>query len=1314
MAQNESIWSKITRLFRNGPVVRHKIATSSKMYEPMGTARAYKKELSNLYVNSLASYGQYERLARYADYSEMEYQPEIAAALNIYADEVTSVDEKGHMLEIFSDNEDIRRTLETLFFEIINVEFHLYSWVRNLCKFGDFVLFVDASETNGILNLLPIPINEIEREEGYDENNPMAFRYRWLTQGNMILENWQIIHFRLLGNDNFLPYGSCLKGDTRIWTKDGIKEIKNITPGDIVKSFDIENNKIVDAQVLNQVCSGEKKCYEVRTKHNFIELSEEHKIAVYNEKTKNIEYKGIKNISVGDILMHNNGFDNEELYKIDKSLQVKKYDTNFDLISDKIISIKETNKEKVYDIHVDHKNHNFFANGILVHNSVLEPARRVWRQLILIEDAMLIYRIVRSPERRVFKIEVGSIKPEDIPTEMEQIKRRLDESKIVNSDTGRVDLRYNPLSVDQNYYLPQRDGKGSTIETLPGGQFPVRKDSKIPLLDGRIITIEDLAKEYDEGKENWVYSVQDENHGVVPGKVVWCGKNYTCDNIHRVWLDDGSYVDMAPEHPIVMRDGTKIRADQVKSGMSVMPFRTKLSNKKKDKLDKYVMVENPNTDSYDFVHRLVGESSVDGFNELNEYGKKRNTCHHIDFDKSNNRPDNLQWMGFWEHRSLHIKSLDNTLHSDETKTKVVESLQSDSHRKFCSDRVKDPYLGIEKRNHKISHVELLNEVDDVYCMTVVGPNGEHDRHNFALLGNGVERDNGVLDGIFVSNTGDIEDVQYIQSKLFAALQIPKAYLNYSEDIGCLRGDTKIKLLDGSEPSIKEMVERYNDNEEMWVFTQTECGEIIPNKVKNVWATKKVDKIYRIHLDNGKYVDATNNHKFMLRDGTYLRADELSENQSLMPFYDKISSKKDGDFADGYHKFYDNKEGKWFFTHRVVGEKCKIEQHRSSKGRKFDAINIEEYRKLANFSKTRKEFYKKIPVSRCCFENFLNRNNIVPKYWYREHIGNGNHKICKIEILNLKTPEWVYDIEVENIHNFALSCGVQVHNSKASLAQQDVRFSRTIQRIQKIVLSELNKIAIIHLFLLGKKDSELVNFQIKMANPSTIAEQQKLELWRMKLEIAGTAQEGMLDKETIWRDIFGFSEDKIDNLKDGMRLDKMFQLEIEGITPPEEAAPPPDTGAGPVGTGGTLPGEEELPTTLGGGDEMQTASYEPYAHDHELEDDLLLDSEEIEDDEDLEEKKNKGSEGNRAEVAVDKGKDLFATGENLYNHAFGTKKQTASDPYDKRYMSRFVHRPFSESKQNKYVDFLEKSRIKVESVEEDLKKIDSYLLEIKRK
>ena len=315
--EDQNLFQKLTKLFRSGPVVKRKIRTLDTAIAVADKTKSsgallFQKSMAPTYATITANaYNLSERLMRYQDFQEMEYTPELAAALDIYADETCAQDEKGRVLHVYSDNEKIREILEDLFYNTLNVEFNLRSWVRNLVKYGDMFLYNDVSPEHGVISAFPIPVNELEREENYDPNDPMAVRYRWVTLGNRTLENWEVTHFRLLGNDMFLPYGS----------------------------------------------------------------------------------------------------------------------------------------------------------------SIIEPARRIWRQLILIEDAMLVYRVVRAPERRVFYIDVANIPPENVPMYVEEQRKNLRSSQVIDRATGRVDLRYNPLSVDEDYFIPVRGGdSGTRIDTLAGGQ----------------------------------------------------------------------------------------------------------------------------------------------------------------------------------------------------------------------------------------------------------------------------------------------------------------------------------------------------------------------------------------------------------------------------------------------------------------------------------------------------------------------------------------------------------------------------------------------------------------------------------------------------------------------------------------------------------------------------------------------------------------------------------------------------------------------------------------------------------------------------
>lgn len=315
--EQKNLFSRLTRLFKSGPVVKKKIrgidstVADADRSKSSGTMLFQKSSSATYATITSSAYNLSERMMRYQDYQTMEYTPEIASALDIYADETVSQDDKGKILHVYSENEKIKQILDDLFSNILNFEFNGRSWVRNLVKYGDLFLFIDVSKSHGVVNAFPIPVNEIEREENYDRDDPFAVRFRWVTMGNRVLEHWEVAHFRLLGNDVFLPYGS----------------------------------------------------------------------------------------------------------------------------------------------------------------SVIEPARRIWRQLILIEDAMLVYRVVRAPERRVFYIDVANLPPENVSMYVEEQRKNLRSSSVIDSSTGRVDLRYNPMSVDEDYFIPVRGSDtGTRIDTLAGGQ----------------------------------------------------------------------------------------------------------------------------------------------------------------------------------------------------------------------------------------------------------------------------------------------------------------------------------------------------------------------------------------------------------------------------------------------------------------------------------------------------------------------------------------------------------------------------------------------------------------------------------------------------------------------------------------------------------------------------------------------------------------------------------------------------------------------------------------------------------------------------
>ena len=317
---DSTLFRKLTRLL-SGPIVNYRTQTARRLkrrqldkYAQKFTSASGKQfkrmdynPFAGLYSGAQNNQG---RLERAVDFDQMEYTPEIASALDIYADEMTNHSMLSPLMAIDCNNEEIKGILHTLYFNIMNLEYNLFGWCRTMCKYGDFFLYLDIDEVLGVKSVIGLPGQEVERLEGEDKTNPNYCQFQWNSAG-LTFENWQMGHFRILGNDKYAPYGT----------------------------------------------------------------------------------------------------------------------------------------------------------------SVLEPARRIWRQLTLIEDAMMAYRIVRSPERRVFYIDVGSIPPQDIEQYMQKVMTQMKRNQIVDPNSGRVDLRYNPMSVDEDYFIPTRANSTSRVESLPGGTY---------------------------------------------------------------------------------------------------------------------------------------------------------------------------------------------------------------------------------------------------------------------------------------------------------------------------------------------------------------------------------------------------------------------------------------------------------------------------------------------------------------------------------------------------------------------------------------------------------------------------------------------------------------------------------------------------------------------------------------------------------------------------------------------------------------------------------------------------------------------------
>lgn len=281
----------------------------------------------------------YQQVRReiFRDYDAMDNDPIIASALDIYSDESTLKNEYGDILTVRSPNENVQAILNNLFYDVLNIEFNLWPWVRNMCKYGDFFLALEMAEGKGIVNVSPISVYNTERLENTDPNNPNYVKYHVEDDkiGKIDYENYEIAHFRLLADTNFLPYGKAM----------------------------------------------------------------------------------------------------------------------------------------------------------------IENGRRLWKQLSLMEDAMLIHRIMRAPEKRVFKIDIGNIPPNEVDNYMQRIINKMKKIPFVDQNTGDYNLKYNIQNLTEDFYLPVRGGdSGTNIENLSGLEFSNTDD--IDYLKAKLFAALKIPKAY--------------------------------------------------------------------------------------------------------------------------------------------------------------------------------------------------------------------------------------------------------------------------------------------------------------------------------------------------------------------------------------------------------------------------------------------------------------------------------------------------------------------------------------------------------------------------------------------------------------------------------------------------------------------------------------------------------------------------------------------------------------------------------------------------------------------------------------------------
>ena len=288
--------------------------------------------------------------------------------------------------------------------------------------------------------------------------------------------------------------------------------------------------------------------------------------------------------------------------------------------------------------------------------SYLHKAIKPLNQLRAMEDAHVIYRLSRAAERRVFYVDVGNMPTNRAEQYIKIIMNDFRNKLVYDSDTGQVRDDHKFLSMQEDFFLPRREGgKGTEVTTLPAGCIAL--DTKIKLLDGRSEELSTLIEEFNSGKENWVYSCDPNGH-IVPGLIEWAGVTRKNTDVMKIYLDNGTDFTCTPDHTIPIIGRGKVDARDLIVGDSLIPLYEREEKIYPKYPSKYKQIYQNDTKKWEFVHRVVSSYFPDNVWTYNEnyLNTPKTIIHHKNFNRYDNSPNNLIKMSYKDHLLYHSEN----------------------------------------------------------------------------------------------------------------------------------------------------------------------------------------------------------------------------------------------------------------------------------------------------------------------------------------------------------------------------------------------------------------------------------------------------------------------------------------------------------------------------------------------------------------------------------------------------------------------------------------------------------------------------------
>jgi intein/homing endonuclease len=1204
------------------------------------------------------------------------------SALDIYADDATQKDSTtGKVLWVESDDNNIKDELTDLFENRVDIENNIWEITRNLCKTGnDYEELIIGGDNTGVvgINFLPTQsMRRIENNKGdllgfiqtFSDNidfTPEQFKKFQLKGGAGVndtkdisaFEDWRVTHMRLVSKyrgsmygwsvvdsarwiwkrlmlleDAVLVYKLCLKGDSHIWTDDGVKNIRDLNKGDIVYSYG-KDDELKQAKVIYKKHNGQDKIYRVSSKHRDLYANATHPVLTETvigqgsgkPKIRYVGYVEVQNLKPGvhrlitperkDFLSIPYKLKLPKMRKCSKMKKATSLNVGIRHLQDSCGVQSNLIKDFLDGKYILNTN---AANRILLENGSSDYDMETWDDFggrrrhnipdyvtpdfarlfgFLLGDGFVSERESIKDGSKCFVREVGFAagdKKDVNDKYRELLELFFGESSFsvgrrsVHSCVGRVSISSKPL---YDFMIMNGFVTGAHSKRVPKWIFQSSYAIRSAFIDGFV------------DADGWrAQGGVSENRGRVSHdrcSIELCNKELVGD-IRDLVMQMGLCV-------------TRISCRTRSGGMQILNNGHVLSDR----------------ESYSISWSMNRQPMSEVVNSVEL----------VDTDD------------IWD---IGVDSEEHNFVADGV---VVHNTRSPSRYAFYIDTGKAPRREAERIVQEAMHrLKKKKFIDPKSGKLNLRANPmSMDQDFFLAMRDG--RESTRVESLAGPSYQQVDDVQYFLYKLYAALKVPRAYMGYDENQPsratlCLAGDTKVPLLDGTEPTIAELSKR---DDPFWVYSVDDQNNIVPGLARNARLTRRQAETVEVELDNGEVLTCTPDHPIMMRDGHYEEAGNLKAGDSVMPLYRRDSI---GNMS-GYEEVYDPGDDNWRFTHRMVTDslfdgvgngsvrhhvnfhKCDnrpenlkimgIHEHirlharhaektlmrpdvvdkkikaqkewlktdegkaviqknlfNRGEGSKFQRVmrseayrkkhsdlmrarhsdpsdGINKYRSSDRYMDVCNEHSLRMTgegnprfISGTSFEELVNvarsyrcRSLVELSKWtgwgisviYRVLSDTGvkykdfadkymasskfrdsanrrwhNHKVVSVRpgpVID------TYDLTVDGYHNFAVQAGVIVHNS-----QEDVRFARTVLRVQREVVNGMRRIAKVNLAA-KRIDPAAVKFDIRMTVPSSIFELGQMEALRTRAELA-SSMERHVSHHWLLKNIYRLSDDEIESI-----------------------------------------------------------------------------------------------------------------------------------------------------------------------------------------